>query len=426
MRREDEVGPGLATVHDLDQVAPQAPSDPAAPARPSPELGEGSGRAEGPRSTRFLREFPLQRLLDEEGRPVAALPEDALPEAAVRPLHRWMVLSRALDERMVMLQRQGRIGFYVGAFGEEASIVGTVAGMAAGDWIFPCYREHVASLMRGFPLTAFLSNLFGNGADVVKGRQMPCHEAWRPGGFLSVSSPIGTQLPQAVGAAWAARLKGDDMVSLAYFGDGATSSHDFHTAMAFAAVRRVPVVFACRNNGWAISTPVEAQTATETIAQKAHAYGMHAERVDGNDLLAVHAATRRARARAAAGEGPTLLECVTYRMEGHSTSDDPRAYRPDAALEPWKARDPIERIRRYLLRRGALDEAGERRLQAEVREELSAALREAEARPARPPVQSLFDDVYAEPLRQQREQLEELEAALADDPRIGDPRHADA
>jgi pyruvate dehydrogenase E1 component alpha subunit len=402
-----------------EEVEPAPPPDRA----PAAERREEDGRAE-PRSTRFLREFPIRRVLDEDGQADPA--ELVLSDEAVRPLYRWMVLSRALDERMVTLQRQGRIGFYVGAFGEEASIVGTAAGMEEGDWIFPCYREHVASLMRGFPLTAFLCNLLGNADDVVKGRQMPCHEAWRPGRFLSVSSPIGTQIPQAVGAAWAARIKGQEMVSLVYFGDGTTSAHDFHTGMNFAAVQRVPVVFVCRNNGWAISTPIEQQMATETIAQKAHAYGMNAERVDGNDLLAVHAATRRARARAAAGEGPTLLECMTYRMEGHSTSDDPRAYRPDALVEPWKRKDPIQRIRGHLLRRGALDEAGDARLREEVREELVGALREAEARPPKVAVASLFEEVYAEPLRQQREQLEELESALADDPRIADPRHADA
>ncbi len=408
MRREDEVGPALEPVLDEGQGA-----------LPHREVGRVD-----PQGARFLREFPVQRILDEEGR--ADPSAELLPDEAVRPLYRWMVLSRALDERMVTLQRQGRIGFYVGAFGEEAAIVGTAGGMEEGDWIFPCYREHVAALMRGFPLTGFLHNLFGNSVDVVKGRQMPCHEAWRPGRFLSVSSPIGTQIPQAVGAAWAARIKGEEMVSLVYFGDGATSAHDFHTAMTFAAIRRVPVVFACRNNGWAISTPVEEQMATETIAQKAHAYGMRAERVDGNDLLAVHAATRRARALAAAGEGPTLLELVTYRMEGHSTSDDPRAYRPDVLLEPWKRRDPIRRVRSHLLRRGALDDAGDARLRDEVRAEIVAALREAESRAPKPSVASLFAEVYAEPLRQQREQLEELESALADDARISDPRHADA
>jgi 2-oxoisovalerate dehydrogenase E1 component alpha subunit len=373
---------------------------------------------------RFLREFPLLRIVDEDGKADPA--EVLLPDEAVRSLYRWMVLGRALDERMVTLQRQGRIGFYIGAVGEEATVVGAVAAVEEGDWIFPCYREHVGALMRGLPLRAFLCGLFGNADDPVKGRQMPCHEAWRPGRFLSISSPIATQLPHAVGAAWAARLKGDEMVSLVFFGDGATSAADFHTGLNFAAVQRVPVVFVCRNNGWAISLPRERQTASDTIAQKAHAYGMRAERVDGNDLLAVHAATRRARARAAAGEGPTLLECVTYRMEGHSTSDDPRAYRPESLLEPWRRRDPLQRVRKYLARRGALDDAADTRLRDEVRGEILAALREAEASPPRPPLSSLFEDVYAEPLRQQREQHEELEAAATADPRVSDPRHADA
>ncbi len=372
----------------------------------------------------FPDQLPMLRVVDEEG--MADPSGVLLGDDAVRSLYRWMVLGRALDERMVTLQRQGRIGFYIGASGEEATVVGAVAAAEERDWIFPCYREHVGALMRGMPLRSFLYGLLGNADDPMKGRQMPCHEAWSPGRFASISSPIATQIPHAVGAAWAARLKGDDMVSLVFFGDGATSAADFHTGLNFAAVRRVPVVFVCRNNGWAISLPLELQTASETIAQKAWAYGMRAERVDGNDLLAVHAATRRARSCAAAGEGPTLLECVTYRMEGHSTSDDPRAYRPDSLLEPWRRRDPVQRIRKYLLRRGALDEAAEARLQGEVREEVLSALRDAEARPPRPPLPSLFEDVYAEPLRQQREQLEELEAAAAADPRVSDPRHSDA
>jgi 2-oxoisovalerate dehydrogenase E1 component alpha subunit len=179
------------------------------------------------------------------------------------------------------------------------------------------------------------------------------------------------------------------------------------------------VVLVCRNNGWAISVPRERQTAAETIAQKALAYGIHGERVDGNDLLAVHAATRRARARAAAGEGPTLLECVTYRMEGHSTSDDPKAYRPPEILEPWKRKDPIRRVRLYLGKRGLLADAEEKRIEAEVKEEIKQALAEAEALEKKPPLETLFDNVYARPLRQQREQLEELRAALAQDPRVG-------
>jgi pyruvate dehydrogenase E1 component alpha subunit len=375
---------------------------------------------------RFLREFPLQRIVAEDGAVVGDPSAIALGDAEVLTLYRWMLLNRALDERMVTLQRQGRIGFYIGSIGEEATVFGAAAAMAEQDWLFPCYREHGAALLRGMPLATFMCDLLGNAGDLMKGRQMPCHEAWRPGRYTSISSPIATQIPHAVGAAWAARLKGDDMVALTWFGEGATSAADFHTGLNFASVRKVPVVFVCRNNGWAISVPRERQTGSETIAQKAIAYGMRGERVDGNDLLAVHAAVSAARARAAAGEGPTLVECVTYRLEGHSTSDDPRAYRPAELVAPWKEKEPILRTRRYLEARGALDAAADARLAEEVRAEIQRALAEAEALPAKPPLETMFEDVYAEPLRQQREQLSELESALEADPRVGNPRHSDA
>ncbi len=373
-----------------------------------------------PPASRFEREFPLLQVLHEDG---GADPSQVLlADAEVKRLYRWMVLNRELDHRMVTLQRQGRIGFYIGSIGEEATVYGTVAGMEERDWLFPCYREHGAALLRGLPLATFMCGLFGNAGDLMQGHQMPCHEAWRPGRYLSISSPIATQIPQAVGAAWAARVKKEDMVALTWFGEGATSAADFHTGLNFAGVSKAPVVLVCRNNGWAISLPRERQTASETIAQKALAYGIRGERVDGNDLLAVHAATRRARARAAAGEGPTLIECVTYRMEGHSTSDDPKAYRPPELLEPWKRKDPIRRVRLYLEARGVLTDEENTRLQAEVTEEIKKALAEAEAFDRKPPPETLFDNVYARPLRQQREQLEELRAALAQDPRVGGER----
>jgi 2-oxoisovalerate dehydrogenase E1 component alpha subunit len=373
---------------------------------------------------RFLVEFPLYRVVDEEGRLVAGA-ELEIGDAELLGLYRWMVLGRSLDERMITLQRQGRIGFYIGAIGEEATVFGAVAALAPQDWIFPSYREHGAALMRGLPLVTFMANLFGNAGDLTKGRQMPCHESWAPGHFVSISSPIATQVTQAVGAAWAARIKGDDMVPIAFFGDGSTSAHDFHTGLNFAAVMRLPVVFACRNNGWAISTPSASQTVSETMAQKAIGYGMRGERVDGNDLVAVWSATRRARLRAAAGEGPTLLELVTYRMEGHSTSDDPRAYRPAEVVEPWKRKDPIQRVQKLLAARGRLDEAGDAALHEEVRLEIQAALRQAEAFPPKPEVESLFEDVYAEPGWAQREQLAELRRAIDADGRVANPRHVE-
>ncbi len=384
---------------------------------PSPQREPARGRS-APRPPRpgelepgrWEREFPIARVIADDG---SADPSAiALGDVELLRLYRLMLLSRELDERMVVLQRQGRIGFYVGAVGEEATIIGTAAATDDRDWIFPCYREHAAALLRGLPLRSFICNLLGNAEDPARGRQMPCHETWRPGRYTSVSAPIATQLPHAVGAAWAARIKGEDMVALAYFGEGATSANDFHTAANFAGARKVPVVFVCRNNGWAISTPREAQTASETIAQKAIGYGIHGERVDGNDLLAVVGAMRRARARAAAGDGPTLLECVTYRLGAHTTSDDPRAYRTDEVVEAWRKKDPIRRMRRFLERQGLLPDGKDAALHDAVREEIRAAIADAEA-VGPPPPESLFDDVYAEPLRQQREQREEL---LADAP----------
>lgn len=374
------------------------------------EGGGAPAPAAAPPAPSWEETYPIARVVAEDGSLLR--PEPPLPDLEALRLYRHMLRSRELDERMVVLQRQGRIGFFVGAVGEEAAIVGTAAAMHDGDWLFPCYREHAAALLRGLPLRTFVANLLGNDGDLARGRQMPCHEVWRPGCYASVSAPIATQIPHAVGAAWAARIKGDDMVALAWFGDGATSASDFHAALNFAGAQRIPVVFACRNNGWAISTPMERQTAAETIAQKAVAYGIRGERVDGNDLLAVHEATRRARARAASGEGPTLLELVTYRLDAHTTSDDPRAYRPEELVEPWRRKDPLPRLRRYLSRRGALSDAEHDRLRDEVREELRAAIAEAEALPASPPLESLFEDVYAQPLRQQRDQLAELRGAV--------------
>ncbi len=385
------------------------------------DIEEARKRKENPPGGgRWEREFPLRSVIGDDG---SADPgEVALSDERALELYGWMILSREIDERMVQLQRQGRIAFYIGAIGEEATVLGTVAGMDDQDWLFPSYREHAGALYRGMPLVTFVCDLLGNAGDRMLGHQMPCHEAWAAGRFVSISAPIATQVPQAVGAAWAARIRGDDMVSLTWFGEGATSANDFHTGANFAGVHKVPVIMACRNNGWAISVPRELQTASETIAQKAVAYGIHGERVDGNDLLAVHAATRRARLRAAAGEGPTLLECVTYRVEGHSTSDDPRAYRGAEEVEAWRARDPILRLGRYLSWKKLLEPGRTDALRAEARERVRRAVEEAEAFAPKPALETLFEGVYAEPLWQQREQLEELRAAVAADPRTSNPR----
>lgn len=308
-------------------------------------------------------------------------------------IYRSMVETRQLDERFIVLQRQGRIGFHVGSLGEEAAIIGSAFAVRAEDWIFSCYREYGAALMRGMPLQKLIDNVFGNLNDTVKGRQMPHHYTSRAIGWASVSSPVGTQITHAVGFAWAAKLDRNDTIALTYFGEGATSSGDFHSGLNFAGVFRVPCVFLCRNNGWAISTPTDRQSASRTFAEKAHAYGIPGIRVDGNDALAVVSVTRRAAARAAAGLGPTLIEAVTYRMGGHTTSDDPNRYRGMEDMEPWRQLDPIQRFREHLIACGYWDDEQERELIADIDRRFREAVTNAES--ACPPtLESMFDDVY--------------------------------
>ena len=333
--------------------------------------------------------------------------DPGLSDDEVEYLYRQMVTTRQMDERLVQLQRQGRIGFHVGSLGEEAAILGSAYAMARQDFLFPCYREFGAALMRGLPLQKFIDNMFGNANDTVQGRQMPNHTTCRDVGWCSISSPVGTQITQAVGFAWAARIKKQNASALVYFGDGATSSSDFHSGMNFAGVFKVPCVLLCRNNGWAISVPVERQTATKTFAEKAAAYGIPGVRVDGNDLFAVVSVTKQARERGERGEGATLIEAITYRMGGHSTSDDPKAYRGADELESWAARDPLERVRDYLAKKGLWDAARQSALVEEIDARFRDAVTIAERTPA-PPLESMFDDVYQTPpwhLVEQRQQL---------------------
>jgi len=321
--------------------------------------------------------------------------------------YRALCRIRLLDERMQTLQRQGRIGFYGSCTGQEAVPVALGFAFRLGDWLFPALRESSVLLVRGFSLDLYLAQVFGNGRDVLKGRQMPSHMSGRSANVVSWSSCIGTQLTHAVGAAWAAKMRGDDMVSVACLGDGATSSADFHSALNFAQVFRVPCVFVCQNNQWAISTPASRQSNTATFAEKATAYALYAERLDGNDVCGLFAAFERAAERARKGLGPSFLECVTYRVGPHSTSDDPTLYRSEAEVNEWRARDPIARLARELMAEGALDSDKMRAVQSELGAELDAALSRVEAEPP-PPRASMFDDVYAELPQHLLEQRKEL------------------
>jgi len=322
-------------------------------------------------------------------------------------LYRHMVLVRTLDDRLVTLQRQGRIGFHIGSYGEEAAILGSAAALRKQDWLFPCYREFGAALWRGMSLSTYANNMFGNAKDSARGRQMPDHYTCREAHFGSVSSPIGTQITQAVGFAWAAKIRHDDLATLVYFGEGATSSAEFHNGLNFAGVFKTKTIFFCRNNGWAISVPAERQSASATFADKGIAYGIPSVRCDGNDIFAVLKVTRDAVARAAAGHGPTLIEALTYRLSGHSTSDDPKAYRKDEVVDAWKKKDPLVRLKNHLVSRGAWSDARQAELEARIEAELKEVITVAEKVPP-PPLESMVEDVYAEPPWHLREQREEL------------------
>jgi pyruvate dehydrogenase E1 component alpha subunit len=332
---------------------------------------------------------------------------EAIPPELLARLYKEMLRLRTLDERMMTLQRQGRVGFYGACTGQEAATLASAIALDANDWIFPALRESGAMLMRGFSMVTYLCQVFGNEGDITKGRQMPSHMAGKSVHQVSWGSCIGTQLPQAVGAAMAAKIKGEKTVIAAYMGDGATSEGDFHVALNFAGVFKAPVVFICQNNHWAISVPTSKQTAAQSIAIKAQAYGMPGVKVDGNDAVAVYLAVKEAVERARSGGGPTLVECETYRIGAHSSSDDPTRYRDEREVEAWKKRDPIEALRNKLIDAKQWDLARDEALRTSLLAEVNEAIAEAEQKQD-PRREELFDDVYAElpwHLREQREEL---------------------
>ncbi len=328
--------------------------------------------------------------------------------------YRTMLLSRATDDRCISLQRQGRIGFYVPASGQEAAQVGSARALAKEDWVFPAYRELGVALTRGVPLPQLLDQFIGNSGDLCKGRQMPNHYGFREYRFVTASSSIGTQITQAVGAALAARYRKEPVVTLTYFGDGATSSNDFHAGLNFAGVFHAPTIFFCQNNQWAISLPREKQTRSATLAEKAQAYGFPGVVVDGTDVDAVYQAVALARRRALLGHGPTLIEAQVYRFGPHSTSDDPRRYRMDSEVAQWKENDPIKRLKERLVADGQLDEPRDGLMVEAARAEVNRAVEVAEkVAPVEPG--SFLEDVFARPTAQLLEERAGFEALLRED-----------
>ncbi|MDQ3365602.1 MAG: thiamine pyrophosphate-dependent enzyme [Myxococcota bacterium] len=361
----------------------------------------------------------LFQLLREDGTAIDEAALASLDRELARKLFEGMVRIRVTDARMLALQRQGRIGFYGEAVGQEAAIVGSAAVSRPEDWIVPALREAGVGLYRGLTLDSYIAQIYGNAADPTKGRQMPCHPCDREHHYVVMSSCVSTQIPHAVGIAMAMKIAGDRKVCFGYMGDGGTSEGDFHVALNFAGVMKAPVVLICQNNQWAISTPREVQTAADTIALKGMGYGVEAIRADGNDVLAVYHAVSYAADKARRGDGPTFLELLTYRVSAHTSSDDPSRYRDETVTEVWRGqRDPIRRLETYLIKRGWLAE-GEREalaaaLEAEVRDVI--ARQEAVGPPA---LETLIDDVFEEPTWLLREQLAELAAS----PRVKNPHH---
>lgn len=332
------------------------------------------------------------QIVDPDGQLVGDAPKHTDEELNALFVH--MLRIRCLDGRMLKLQRAGRVGFVGTATGLEATLVGAAAPLRSTDWLWSGLREGGAAVMRGLPLAEYVAQMYCNANDTAKGRQMCNHFQHKGTNYPSWSSVIGTQITHGVGAAYASKRKGDDAVHVIHFGDGATSSSGFHSGMNFAGVWKVPAVFICTDNGWAISVPSSAQTAADSFAAKAEAYGMPGVQVDGNDVLACEAAVGEAIERAREGGGPTLVVLKTYRMLGHSSSDDPTKYRSDEEVEAWAQRDPIERFERFLVDRGALKEGRRAELEAELTREIDAVIHEQEAA-APMALKTLVEDVYA-------------------------------
>jgi 2-oxoisovalerate dehydrogenase E1 component alpha subunit len=348
-------------------------------------------------------EYPVQ-LMGADG--TVALDERFvvdLTDDDLRQMYHFLVLTRGIDQTALNLGRQGQLAVYTSSLGQEAAQVGSAYALTETDWIFPSYRDHGAARVRGLdPVEQLHHN---------RGTWGCCHDPYQLR-FAPQTVSIATQLPHAAGLATAAKMAGDPIAVIVYFGDGATSEGDAHEAMNFAGVLRAPCVFYCQNNGWAISVPFERQVSAPSVAHRGIAYGMPGIRVDGNDVLACYAVTRWAAERARSGAGPTLIEALTYRMEAHSGSDDPTRYRPAGELEYWGERDPIERFRQHLARRGLWDEEFQREVESQVAAE-SARLRGAIYDAPHGDPLELFDHVYATGLAGLGDQREQLRAELS-------------
>ncbi|KAJ3110085.1 hypothetical protein HDU96_006929 [Phlyctochytrium bullatum] len=392
-------------------VEAPSPSQPLAREVSFPGATAGSFYTEQLEFQRNYPTIPTYRVLDQEGNVIVAAEEPKLPKEEALRIYQLMITLNSMDVILYEAQRQGRISFYMTSYGEEATHMGSAAALKPEDVVFGQYREAGVLMYRGFTLDEFMNQCYSNSLDYGKGRQMPVHYGTKALNFQTISSPLGTQIPQAAGAAYALKREGKKACSICYFGEGAASEGDFHAALNIAATTESPVIFFCRNNGYAISTPAREQYRGDGIAARGHGYGMDTVRVDGNDVLAVYNATKEAR-RIAVEEGrPVLIEALTYRVGHHSTSDDSAAYRPKKEVSDWMKQDsPISRFRRYLESKGWWNEDQDQALRKQCRTDVLAAFGRAE-KYKKPSVEHLFTDVYDElpwHLKEQRTELERL------------------
>ncbi|KDO20463.1 hypothetical protein SPRG_14335 [Saprolegnia parasitica CBS 223.65] len=353
--------------------------------------------------------IPAYRVLDQQGKlvPGASLPEGIDEDLAVE-IYKHMIRLNSMDNVFYDAQRQGRISFYMTAFGEEGTLFGSAAAIKPRDMVFAQYREAGVLMWRGFTLDQFADQLFSNEGDLGKGRQMPVHYGSRELNYQTVSSPLATQLPQAAGAAYGFKLAKEDRIAVCYFGEGAASEGDFHAALNIAATRDCPVLYFARNNGYAISTPVKDQFRGDGIASRGAGYGIPVIRVDGNDVFAVYEATKKAREMILSDGRPVLLETMSYRQGHHSTSDDSTRYRAVSEIKHWKDTNcPMNRLKLYLLDQGWWSEERDVALKDAERSSVLAALTKAEAKGI-PALDTMFEDVYAEKPRHLQDQEAEM------------------
>jgi 2-oxoisovalerate dehydrogenase E1 component alpha subunit len=350
-----------------------------------------------------MRDLPytLVRVLDEEGHAQGPWDPKLAPDT-LRAGLRAMLLTRVFDDRLFRAHRQGKTSFYMKSTGEEAISVAQSLMLGAGDMCFPTYRVLGWLMARGYPLIDLVNQIFSNASDPLKGRQLPILYSARAYGFYSLSGNVGSRFGHAVGWAMASAFKSDDKIALAYIGEGTTAEGDFHEALTFASVYRAPVILCITNNQWAISSFSGIAGANETtFAAKAIAYGIPGLRVDGNDFLAVWAATEWAAERARNNHGATLIELFTYRASGHSTSDDPTQYRPVDEAEAWPLGDPVERLKQHLIAIGEWDEERHLAMIGELAVAVRAAVKEGEAigtlGTSKPHIREMFEGVFKEP-----------------------------